>query len=157
MRRFHGFSILEMLVAAVILAGVVTPLFNSLQASNQQSARILEEMLAANAATSMLEELGAVPYSSLPIVGDDTPEAALAGHFHDPTQVPVVAPPPAGYARTISIAELYKKSLDSSQNSRWGNQKLVTVKVSWQPESLKGLTTRILIFSTLVTDDMEAP
>lgn len=157
MRRFDGFSILEVLVATVILAGVVTPLFNSLQTSNQQSARILEETLAANAATSMLEALGAVPYSGLPIIAEDTPESALAGAFYDPSQVPLVAPPPAGYSRAITITELYKKSTDPALNSKWGNQKLVTVKVSWKPDSLKGLTTRILIFSTLFTDDTEAP
>ena len=155
MRR--AFSILEILVAAVILALVVTPLFNTLQTSNQQSARILEETLAANAATSMLEALGAVPYSSLPAIPDDTPETQLAAQFADPTAVPVVAPAPAGFTRAVTIAEISKKSLDPAQDSKWGSQKLVTVKVSWKPDSLKGLTTRILIFSTLMTDDTEAP
>lgn len=155
MRR--AFSLLEILVAAVILALVVTPLFSTLQTSNQQSARILEETLAANAATSMLEALGAVAYSELPAIPEDTPESQLAAQFPDPAMVPVIAPAPPEFSRMVTVSEISKRSLDPSQDSKWGSQKLVTVKVSWKPDSLKGLTTRILIFSTLMTDDTEAP
>lgn len=151
----RGFSLLEVLVATVILAVVVTPLFTSLQSGHQQSARILEETLASNAGTSMLEALAAVPFERLPDVPEDTAEAALATRFGNPGDVPVVPPPPAGFARTVTVQYLFKRSLDPAQNSRWGNQKLLTVKVSWKPDSLNGLTTRILIFSTLVTDDLE--
>ncbi len=156
MRR-RAFSLLEILVAAIILAAMVTPLFNSLQTSNQQSARILEETLAANAATSMLEALGSIPYSALPAIPDDTPENQLAAQFSDPGLVPVIAPPPAAFTRAVTVTEVSKRSLDPAADSRWGSQKLVTVKVSWKPDSLKGLTTRILIFATLLTDDTEAP
>ena len=153
MRR--AFSLLEVLVATVIIAVVVMPLFSSLQSGHQQSARILEETLAANAGTSMLEALSSVPFSRLPEVPADTPESGLAATFADAGDVPVVPPPPAGFTRTISVAQIFRKSVDPGQDSKWGNQKLLTVKVSWKPDSLGGLTTRILIFSTLITDDQE--
>ena len=154
-RSITGFSLLEILVATVVIAIVITPLFGSLQSGHQQSARILEETLAANAGTSLLEALAAIPFSRLPDIPDDTQEVALAPCFADPGDVPVVAPPPPGFTRSVTVKYIFKKSIDPAQDSKWGNQKLLTVKVSWKPDSLNGLTTRFLIFSTLVTDDLE--
>ena len=153
-RLSKAFSLLEVLVATVVIAIVITPLFSSLQSGHQQSARILEETLAANAGTSLLEALAAVPFDRLPEVPDDTVENAIGTHFSDPGQVPVVPPPPPGFSRAVSVKWIYKKSVDGT-NARWGNQKLVTIKVSWKPDSLNALTTRTLIFATRVTDDME--
>ena len=153
--KTNAFSLLEVLVAVVVLAVVVTPLFNTMQTSHQQSARILEETLAANAGTSLLETLCAIPFSHLPEVPEDTPEAALAAHFTDLSEVPVLPPPPQGFTRTVTVRYIFRRTTDPAQDSRWGNQKLVTVKVSWKPDSLNGLTTRVLVFATLVTDDQE--
>lgn len=153
-RAYRGFSLLEVLVATLVMAIVVTPLFSTLQSGHQQSARILEETLAANAGTSLLEALGAVPFDRLPEIPEDTPESALGTHFGDPGNVPVVPPPPPGFTRAVTVNWIYKRTVDGT-NSRWGNQKLLTVKVSWKPDSLNALTTRILIFSTLCTDDLE--
>ena len=154
-RQSGGFSLLELMVATLVIAIVVTPLFSSLQSSHQQSSRILEETLAANAGTSLLEALAAVPFDRLPEVPEDTAEGALGLIFADPGAVPVVLPPPAGFARAVTVKWLYKRGVDAASNSKWGNQKLVTIKVSWKPDSLNALTTRILIFATLVTDDTE--
>lgn len=150
----HAFSLLEVLVATLVIAIVVTPLFSTMQSSHQQSARILEETLAANAGTSLLESLAAVPFDRLPEVPEDTIESSLSTHFADPGQVPVVPPPPPGFTRNVTVKWIYKRGVDAS-NSKWGNQKLVTIKVSWKAESLNGNTVRQLIFATLVTDDME--
>lgn len=156
--RSRGMSLLEVLVASLVIGIVVVPVFTSIQTGHQESGRIAEETVAANLGSSLLERLARVPYSRLPVIGPDTLDLSVGRFFTDAAYAPVIEPYPGEYLRQVTIEEVSQR-LDAPTapaNSRWGNLKLITVKVTWRPDYLRQRSERTLTFSTLVTDDTEA-
>lgn len=159
----RGFSLLEVLIAALILAIVTVPLFTSLQTGHQGTEKIIEDTMAASLGTTLLEKLQQVPYSKLPSIPEETPDHKLAEAFGevDKAYAPVLEPPPAGaladYKRLVSIETVSKRTDDpgESGNSPWGSLKLIRVKIEWRPDYTHGKSVRTLVFQTLVTDDTE--
>lgn len=159
----RAFSLLEVLIAALILAIVTVPLFTSLQTGHQGTEKIIEDTMAASLGTTLLEKLQQVPYSKLPSIPEELPEHKLAEAFGDLNKAyaPVLEPPPAGaladYRRLVSIETVSKRTDDPAEpeNSAWGSLKLIRVKVEWRPDYLQGKSVRTLVFQTLVTDDTE--
>lgn len=158
-----GFSLLEVLIAALILAIVTVPLFTSLQTGHQGTERIIEESMAASLGTTLLEKLQQVPYSKLPAIAEETPDHKLAEAFgqENKAYAPVLEPPPAGalaeYRRMVTIETVSRRTDDpgEAENSAWGSLKLIRVRVEWKPDYLHGKSVRSLVFQSLVTDDTE--
>lgn len=145
MRR-RALSLVELIVAVGILALMVVPLFTGLHTTNAESERLAEELVAANIGSSLLEMIGRVPWSQLPVVPADTPDTALAALFADPTLAPPLETYPASYSRLVTIEDV---------SGRVGHLKQITVKVVWQPAYLQQKSTRTMTLSSLVTDDTE--
>ncbi|MBI4861962.1 MAG: prepilin-type N-terminal cleavage/methylation domain-containing protein [Candidatus Riflebacteria bacterium] len=152
-----GFSLLEVLVASLILAIVAIPLFTSLSTGHQGTERIAEESMASNLGTSLVEKLAQVPFSKLPIVKEDTPDSEIYKLFVPRAYAPLIEPYPKDYRRLVTIEQLSQRTDDpaAAENSRWGSLKMIKVKVVWVPEYLKRKGLRTLVFQTLVTDDTE--
>lgn len=153
----RGFSLLEVLVASVILAIVIVPLFSSLRTGHQGTERIVEDSRAANLATSLLEKLGQVPYSRLPEIREDTPDNEIGRLFVPRAYAPFIEPYPGEYRRLVTVEPVSRRTEDPGdpENSRWGNLKLVRVKVVWSPDYLSRKSVKTMVFQTLVTDDTE--
>ena len=64
-RRRRGFTLLESMIAMVILAATVLAVASAINASSQQSIEGQKQILAAMAADDLLAELSAVPYAQL--------------------------------------------------------------------------------------------
>lgn len=152
-----AFSLLEVLVACVLLAVLAVPLFQSLHTGQQGSERIIEESTAANLGSSLLERLVHHPYSQLPVIPADTPEGQLADYFSPPSTAPILDQPDRAYTRLVTVELISRRTEDpaDSSNGAWGAVKLVRVKVVWRPEYLDGRAERNLVVETLVTDDAE--
>lgn len=153
-----GFSLLEVLIASLILAILAIPLFSSLQTGQQGTERIIEDSMASSLGSSLLEKLAQVPYAKLPLITEEKPDSELGPLFNPKAYAPVIEPYPAEYRRMVTIETISKRTDDpaDAENTRWGNLKLIRVKVEWRPDYLAGKTVRTLIFQTLITDDMEA-
>ena len=162
-RHVGAFSLLEVLIAALILAIVTVPLFSSLRTGHQGTEKIIEDSMAASLGTTLLEKLQQVPYSKLPTIAEELPDHKLAEAFGvaNKAYAPVLEPPPTGslaeYRRMVSIETVSKRTDDPGEpeNSAWGSLKLVRVRVEWKPDYLQGKSVRSLVFQTLVTDDTE--
>jgi prepilin-type N-terminal cleavage/methylation domain-containing protein len=154
-----GFSLLEVLIAALILGLVAVPLFMSLQTGHQGTERIIEESLAASLGASLLEKLSQVPFSKLPLIPEEKADSELGKVFPaaDKAYAPVIEPYPGEYRRLVTIESVAQRTDDPADpaNSPWGNLKLIRVRVEWQPDYLSGKSTRSLVFQTLLTDDTE--
>lgn len=152
-----AFSLLEVLIASLILAILAIPLFSSLQTGQQGTERIIEDSMAASLGSTLLEKLGQVPYSKLPVILEEKPDSALGPLFNPKAYAPVIEPYPAEYHRLVTIEPVSRRTDDPAdpENSTWGNLKLIRVKVEWRPDYLQGKTLRTLIFQTLITDDTE--
>jgi len=153
----RGFSLLEVLIAAVVLSLVTVPLFTSLHTGHQGMERIVEESLASNLGTSLLSKLSLVAFSKLPDVPTDTPDNELGKYFTVKADAPFIEPYPGDYRRLVTIEQVSHRTDDpgASENSQWGNLKLIKVKVVWLPDYLNRKSSRELVFQTLVSDDTE--
>jgi prepilin-type N-terminal cleavage/methylation domain-containing protein len=159
----RGFSLLEILIAALILAIVTVPLFTSLHTGHQGTEKIIEDSLAASLGTTLLEKLQQVPFSKLPAIVEEITDNKLAEAFGavNKAYAPVLEPPPAGalpeYRRLVSIETVSQRTDDPAlpENSPWGALKLIRVRVEWKPDYLQGKSVRSLVFQSLVTDDTE--
>jgi hypothetical protein len=152
-----GFSLLEILVASIILVIVIVPLFGSLRTSHQGTGRIVEDSRAANLATSLLEKLAQVPYSRLPEIREDTPDSDIGRLFSPRSYAPFIEPYPGEYRRLVTVEQVSRRTDDPDDpaNSVSGNLKLVRVKVVWSPDYLSRKSVKTMTFQTLVTDDTE--
>lgn len=161
LRRVHseaGFSLLEVLIASLIVAILAIPLWASLSTGQQGTERIIEDSMASSLGSTLLEKLQQVPYARLPLIPEEKPDSELGPLFNPKAYAPVIEPYPAEYRRLVTIEHVAHRTDDpaAAENSRWGNLKLIRVKVEWRPDYLQGKTLRTLIFQTLVTDDQEA-
>ena len=152
-----GFSLLEVLVASVILTVIGIPMFATLSTGRRGTERIIEESVAAYIGSGLVEKLGRIPYSNLPELPDEVADFDLSEAFDERSFAPFIEPYPAGYLRSVSIQKVSKSTRDplASDNSRWGELKMIRVRVSWKPDYLKGKSERTLVFQTLVTNDRE--
>ena len=153
-----AFSLLEVLIASLILAILAIPLFSSLQTGQQGTERIIEDSMASSLGSTLLEKLAQVPYGHLPLISDEKPDSELGPLFNPKAYAPIIEPYPAEYRRLVTIETVSRRTDDpgDAENATWGNLKLIRVKVEWRPDYLQGKTLRTLIFQTLVTDDTEA-
>ncbi len=155
MRR-SGFSLIELLVAAVLLVSMLVPIFSSLHTGIQGTERVSEESIAANHAVALLERLANVPYRRLPEIPPDTPESELATYVSLPG-----GPPPAlagsAFRRYVTVKQVAVRTENPTEpdNSEAGNLKRIEVSVKWKPDYLDRKSERTLTFRTLVTDDRE--
>lgn len=156
--RRRGLSLLEILIATVILGVFGVALLGVLSSGHKGSSRIIEESVAAYIGSGLLEKLILIPYSKLPDIPAEIPDADLAERFGERTWAPFIEPFPPGYKRFVQIKGLTKKTRDpaAGENSIWGNTKLVRVRVEWDPLYLGKKSTRSLTFQSIVTDDTEA-
>lgn len=156
--RRSAFSLLEVLIASLIVAILAIPLWASLSTGQQGTERIIEDSMASSLGSTLLEKLQQVPYARLPLIPDEKPDSELGPLFTEKAYAPVIEPYPAEYRRLVTIEPVARRTDDpaDAQNSKWGNLKLIRVKVEWRPDYLQGKTLRTLIFQTLVTDDQEA-
>lgn len=157
-RGRRGLSLLEILIATLILSIFGVALLGVLSTGHKGSSRIIEESVAAYIGSGLLEKLILIPYSKLPDIPDEIPDTELAEKFDERTWAPFIEPYPPGYKRFIQIRGLTKKTRDPAEgeNSLWGSTKLVRVRVEWDPLYLGKKTTRTLTFQSIVTDDTEA-
>lgn len=153
----EGFSLLELLIAVTILAVILLPVMTSLHTSMQGTERLSEESFAANMGLSLLEQLSQVPYTYLPEVPEDTPEAEIGTYFPDPAVIPGVIAPDPNFKRLFDIrrVSLRTESPGMAGNSKWGNLKRIRVAVRWNPSYLDEKSERTILLQTLVTDDRD--
>ncbi|MCB9838500.1 MAG: type II secretion system protein [Phycisphaeraceae bacterium] len=101
-RRRGGFTLLESLIALVILTATVLAVGSAISASNQQSIEGQKQILAAMAADDLLAELCALPYAEL-----DT-HNGLDQAIGEMTTLDGLTPYPDTYwlvGRTVSVVE----------------------------------------------------
>ena len=153
----HGLSLVELLVAVLILSTVLGGLFMGLHTGYQGTERLSEESYASNHAISLLEALSLVPYSKLPEVPPGTPEAEIPDLLSGATAFTFPGVPDPKYPRTVAVTEVSRRAKDPGdpRNSPWGALKRIRVEVSWEARYLRTHRTRRLVFQTLVTDDTE--
>lgn len=157
-RRRKGLNLLEILIGTAILAMFGSALLGVLSTGHKGSSRIIEDSVAAYIGSGLLEKLILIPYTKLPVIPDGVPDGDLADKFTAKAWVPFIEPYPPGYKRFVTIKEVSKRTRDpkDGDNSRWGNLKVVQVRVEWDPLYLGKKSTRVLVFQSLVTDDTEA-
>ena len=101
--------------------------------------------------------VGASTGIGLSEINDEVADFELSEKFEERSYAPFIEPYPSGYVRYVTITQISQKTTNpgDSANSRWGNLKLIRVRVSWRPEYLKKKSERNLVFQTMVTDDRE--
>jgi len=153
----QGVSLVEILFAFLILSGIFISLFQVMSTSMKGTERLSEESYAANHAISLLESIAVLPYNSIPLIASETSDTELP---HSLTKIPgflLTSKPDEDFPRTIEITEESRQTKDQSDgdNSRWGSLKLISVKVSWNPDYLKKNVIKHKVFRSLVTNHTE--
>jgi len=152
-----GLSLVELLVAILVMAAVLGGLFQGIHTGYQGTERLIEESYASNHAISLLEALTLVPYSKLPDIPvgtSDTGIPAIMGAIPEFTFTGSFDPE---YPRSVEVIEVSQRTKDPSDsaNSKWGALKRISIEVEWTAKYLKPTRQRKLVFQTLVTDDAE--
>ncbi len=106
----RAFSLLEVLIAAAVLSLALMPILSVVTASHGDSRSTLEESLASNLASELIEAVQALPLELVPVgyddeVGPGTFAAAEAAGFH----VGLASPAP-GFTRRLKTETLAVES-----------------------------------------------
>jgi type II secretory pathway pseudopilin PulG len=77
----HAYSLIEMLLVVLVIAMALLPILTSFNASHQNTRATLEEVLASNLASELIEALQALPYDQVAWFASDVTIDA-AGDLH---------------------------------------------------------------------------
>lgn len=139
-RPAAGISLLELLLALVVLSVGLLPVFDLLRRSGEAYRFSRDEVVAIHLAGEVVDQLAGMPFSQLPTLADRPLGEAEQGMLLVPgrieTRLELSALPP-GYERVLTIAEVHPRLKRISCLIRWGSKPsrkhLAEVLVEWQP------------------------
>lgn len=134
--RSRGFSLIEVMIAALVLSASLGVIFQALGVGQRGTARIEDEIQATNLAQDLIDWMASLPFSRLPLKAEDrsvieVPPTTLVDAM--PADTPralldAVKDKIAGLDLPPNFAMLL--SIEEPEGSR-GELKKLTVKVSW--------------------------
>jgi type II secretory pathway pseudopilin PulG len=150
-------SLVELLIAALILGAVLVALFRAISSGFQGTERLIEESYAANHGISLLEALSCVGYSDLPEIPSGTTDGKVKEMMAAVPGFSFPGDPDTEYERTVEVIEVSRRTTDPADptNSPQGALKKIQVNVTWECQYLRTRARRTITFQTLVTDDAE--
>ncbi|MBF0543756.1 MAG: prepilin-type N-terminal cleavage/methylation domain-containing protein [Candidatus Riflebacteria bacterium] len=109
-----GFSLLEILIVLVIMGAAFFPILSLLTSSHGDTRSTLEEVIASNLASELIEAVQSLPFSLIPAPIQEEVSANTFQKASDNGFPVCLASPPAGFKRFISIGPF---SVDSQVNN----------------------------------------
>ena len=152
--RYRAFSMIELLIALVMIALAMFPIMSVLSASHGDSRTTMEEVLASNLASELVEAVQTLPFELIPqnvdaeVAQGTFAQAAAAGYRIG------LASPPVGFKRflkteTLAVESAVPAGLSLGVQERAASAAAILkirVRIEWssrgRPETLQLVTAR---------------
>lgn len=138
----RGVSFVEVLIAMVVIGLAMFPILSVMSSSHGDTRSTMEEVVASNLASELLEAVQSLPYELVPVNIDTETQAGTFAAAEGAGYQVCLASPPAGFKRFLKTTTLAVESSVASTLPRGVQDRAATAAVMLKIRALVQWTTR---------------